>query len=258
MDNRDAASRRGPSELILLRHGESIANVAATAAEVSGGHTIDVPVRDADIPLSPTGERQAEAVGRWISTDARLAPQQVWTSPYRRAAQTAQIALAAAGWDGTPLVDERLRDRDLGITDRLTSVGVRARYPEEAARREWHGKFYYRPPGGEAWTDLALRMRAFLDHLDATVAGGPVALFCHDAVVLIARYVCEGLSERELLDIGASTPIANASITRLVPSDEPGNRWRIERFNDTRHLEAAGAPVTRHDNRAPGEGDPHA
>ncbi|PPG49649.1 histidine phosphatase family protein [Rathayibacter sp. AY2B3] len=244
-------SSTGPTELLLVRHGESLANIAASAAEASGAHEIAVDRRDPDVELSPSGEEQARALGRWLAEEAR--PASAWTSPYRRASATARLALGEAGIDLRLRPDERLRDRDLGVTDRLTSAGVRARMPEEAARREWLGKFYYRPPGGEAWTDLALRVRAFVDHLAVAAPPGPAILFCHDAVVLVLRYVLEGLSERELLDIGASTPVANGSVTRLV---RDGDAWRLERFNRTSHLERSGAPVTRHDDRAAGEGDP--
>jgi broad specificity phosphatase PhoE len=242
----------GPTELLLVRHGESVANIAASRAEAEGALEIRVDRRDADVELSPAGEEQAHALGRWLAGEER--PVAVWTSPYTRAATTAHLALTEAGLEVPVHVDERLRDRDLGIADRLTSAGLRARFPEEAERREWHGKFYYRPPGGESWTDLALRVRSLLDHLAAAAPAGPVALFCHDAVVLIIRYVCEGLSERELLDIGASTPVANASVTRLV---REGDSWRLALFNHTAHLERSGAPVTEHDDREPGEGDPH-
>ena len=87
-----------------------------------------------------------------------------------------EIALNVQDLDNTPssekpgvdqlakvfAVDERLRDRELGILDALTAHGVDVRLPAEAARRRWLGKFYYRPPGGEAWTDVALRLRSFL------------------------------------------------------------------------------------------------
>ena len=246
------ARTTGPTELLLVRHGESVANVAASAAEAEGALEIAVDRRDADVELSDAGQEQAHALGRWLGGEA--APVSAWSSPFLRASSTAHLALAEAGLDLPLRIDERLRDRDLGIADRLTTSGFSARYPDEAARREWHGKFYYRPPGGESWTDLALRMRSFLDHLDAVAPTGPAVLFCHDAVVLITRYVCEGLSERELLDIGASTPVANASVTRLIRGDDG---WSVERFSSTEHLERTGAPVTRHDDRDEGEGDPH-
>jgi broad specificity phosphatase PhoE len=157
------------TELILVRHGESAGNVAAHEAERTGAHRIAVPDRDADVPLTPLGVEQAAAVGTRL---AGLAPTDhpdiVFSSPFRRAHETAVVALRAAAMDADglrPLVDERLRDRDLGILDTLTSLGVDAEFPDEAARRRFLGKFYYRPPGGESWTDVALRIRSFLRDL---------------------------------------------------------------------------------------------
>ncbi len=69
------------------------------------------------------------------------------------------------------LTDERLRDRELGILDRLTRLGVKTRYPDEAERRLWLGKLYYRPPGGESWADVALRLRSILDELNTLGTG---------------------------------------------------------------------------------------
>jgi Histidine phosphatase superfamily (branch 1) len=54
----------GLSELILVRHGESQGNVAATTAGDAGAHVIEVPARDADVELSVTGREQALALGR--------------------------------------------------------------------------------------------------------------------------------------------------------------------------------------------------
>ncbi|MDQ1691794.1 MAG: hypothetical protein QOD87_1902, partial [Pseudonocardiales bacterium] len=43
-------------ELILVRHGESVGNVAREAAESSGAEVIVMSMRDPDVPLSPLGE----------------------------------------------------------------------------------------------------------------------------------------------------------------------------------------------------------
>ena len=69
-------------ELILVRHGESEANVAASAAEASGALRIAVPARDADVELSDRGRRQAEALGRRLATDP--VPDAIRVSPSRR------------------------------------------------------------------------------------------------------------------------------------------------------------------------------
>ena len=231
----------GAIELVLVRHGESAGNVAATNAQRSGAEVIDIGVPDAEVPLSKAGRAQGRALGVWFAglpEDER--PEAVWCSPYLRARQTAELTRL----QGTRF-DERLRDRELGILDLLTSAGVRARFPEEARRRTWLGKFSYRPPGGESWADVALRLRSVLRDLDDEDQGKRVAVVCHDAVILLIRYVCEQLSETELLDIAATTSVRNASITRLMRPEGRG-RWTLESFNTIDHLESGGAPVTEH------------
>lgn len=235
----------GMGELLLVRHGESQGNVAATLAHQSGAHVINVPARDPDVELSGTGVEQALALGGLLAgfpADGRAA---VWSSPYVRARQTAELAVHTGGWKTPVLLDERLRDRELGILDMLTSAGVEARLPREAERRRWLGKFYYRPPGGESWADVVLRLRSLLADLDRLYPGQRVLLVCHDAVILLIRYILEGLTEGELLDIAATTAILNASVSRFV---RPGGigRWRLESFNVADHLMSEGVPVTEH------------
>ena len=85
-----AAWTAGAVELILIRHGESQGNVAATDATVSGAEVIAVPARDADVELSSTGREQVTALGRALAAvpeDRR--PDVVISSPYMRAYQTA-------------------------------------------------------------------------------------------------------------------------------------------------------------------------
>lgn len=231
----------GAIELVLIRHGESAGNVAATAAHRSGAEVIDIGLRDADVPLSDAGVQQGEALGRWLAgLPEHERPEAVWCSPYLRARQTAELT----GLQDMRL-DERLRDRELGILDLLTSAGVDARFPDEAQRRNWLGKFSYRPPGGESWADVALRLRSVLRDIDDENDGKRVAIVCHDAVIMLIRYICEQLSEAELLDIASSTSVRNASITRLMRPEGKG-RWALESFNAVDHLESGGAPVTEH------------
>ncbi|MCU1406842.1 MAG: histidine phosphatase family protein [Glaciihabitans sp.] len=241
------------NELWLVRHGESMANRAATAAEQHGLSTIDVDARDADVELSPTGRQQAAALGRWLAENAADgAPASVWSSPYLRARQTAQLALGEAQLDLPVLVDERLRDRELGILDLLTSHGVEEKYPDEAARRRWLGKFYYRPPGGESWADVVLRVRSYLRDVDTADASGTVLIAAHDAVVMLFLYVCLGLTEEEILTFARTNTVSNASVTRLTRTGARGV-WTLQVFAHDDHLENLGVPVTEH----PGNDDVH-
>ena len=224
--------------LLLIRHGESSANVAATAAEAGGAETIDVKARDADVPLSPLGEQQAAALRARLQ-DALPGDALIFSSPYRRALQTARLAL---GEERPPVVDERVRDRELGILDALTSIGVERRLPQEAARRRWVGKFYYRPPGGESWTDVALRVRHVVRDLGQLYPGLCVWVFTHQAVIMSFRLVLEGLDERTLLDVDRNEPLGNCSLTRY--RDRGSASLELVTFADTRHLEASGVEET--------------
>lgn len=232
----------GATELWLVRHGESTANVAADHAEREGLETIEVAERDADVPLSQLGVQQARAFGRWLG-EAEHAPDAAWVSPYLRARQTAGTALEVAGEQPPVRIDERLRDRELGILDLLTSRGVEARYPDEAARRRRLGKYYYRPPGGESWADVALRLRSVLHDIDRSNDGQTVLVVAHDAVVMLIVSICLELDEQQLLDFTLVNTVSNASVTTLRRGAQG---WELVAFSDDEHLLANSVPVTEH------------
>ena len=234
-------------QLVLVRHGESAANVAASDAERSGAETIDVPWRDADVPLTGRGEEQARSLAAWWRgagpTDGTVA----WSSPYLRARETLALGLEASGTALPVRVDERLRDRELGVLDLLTRRGVAARHPEEEARRHRLGKWYHRPPGGESWVDVALRLRHVLGDLLADDDATRAVVATHDVVVTLVTAVLTGMDEHEVLDFTLEHPVANASVTTL---ERTADGWRLVAFADVAHLDHGDAPVTEH------EGDP--
>lgn len=199
---------------------------------------IALDARDADVELSPTGREQAQALRTWVaSVDAPI--DEYWVSPYLRARQTLALAV---GDDRPALVDERLRDRELGILDLLTWKGVEELHPEEAARRRHLGKYYHRPPGGESWADVTLRLRSFLG--EALDRPGPSALVvAHDAVIMLILHVLLPLDEPKLMAFAATHTVRNASVTELVRDDEG---WKLVTFSAVDHLETEGADVTVH------------
>jgi broad specificity phosphatase PhoE len=152
-------------------------------------------------------------------------------------------AVTVAGRPDVPYVDERLRDRELGIFDTLTSLGVESRYPLEAARRRWVGKYFYRPPGGESWADVALRLRSALGDINARHDGQRVLVVAHDAVVVLFLHLCLGWSEDEVLEFSLTHPVPNVSVTRL---QRTAAGWDLLEFASTAHLVAHDAPVTEH------------
>lgn len=227
-------------EIWLTRHGESVGNVAAALAERTGAGRLGLELRDADVPLTDVGREQAEALGTWLA-EQPVRPSTVWASPFLRAHDTARIALDAAGMPPALRLDERLRDRDLGILDLVSTHGIETEHPEEWARRLRLGKFWYRPPGGESWADVALRLRSVLPEV---VAGdGPVLVVAHDVVVSLIVYVLCGMTEPEIMHLVAGRAVGNATVTRLT---RDGDAWTLDRFAQADHLAAEGAPVTAH------------
>jgi broad specificity phosphatase PhoE len=242
--------QRWPSTLWIVRHGQSAGNVARDAADAAGLGRIDIADRDMDVALSTLGEEQAQALGRWLASlppDER--PRTLMTSPYRRAIQTSQAIRDAGGMvapDCKFCIDERLREKEFGVLDRLTRVGIEARFPEQAEFRRLLGKFYHRPPGGESWCDVILRLRSVLDTISLHHGGDRVMIVAHQVVVLCLRYLLESLTEDQILAIDRQADIANCGVTeyRFDPDCGPDGGLKLTRYNFTAPLEEQAAPVT--------------
>lgn len=241
-----------PSKLLLVRHGESAGNVARDLAEAAGLEVIDIDDRDMDVGLSPNGERQAEALGAWLRDRPEDAPTVILSSPYARARRTAELVVAEAGLGTELILDERLREREFGVLDRLTHRGIEAQFPVEAAARTRLGKFYHRPPGGESWCDVGLRVRSALDSISREHRGERVMLVAHQVVIFMFRYVIEHLDEAQILAISRQEELVNCSVTTFACGTETTSGMELVRFNETVALEQAGAPETTEDDPAPG------
>ncbi|MDX3522314.1 histidine phosphatase family protein [Streptomyces scabiei] len=222
----------------MVRHGQSTANVAYAEAERTGS-TVPLPGRDADVPLSGRGRAQAVALGGWLAGisagrgggDGGSGPDLVVCSPYARARQTWESMAGHPHVVPPPLlVDERLRDRETGIFELHPPGAQRARSPEEADRRALVGDWSYRPPGGEALTDVVLRVRDFVGELDRVAGGRRVLLVAHDAIAVAVRLVCAGLGAASP---GALPPVPNASVSQW---ESDGGRLRLTRWGETAHL----------------------
>ena len=235
----------GPARITLVRHGESVGNLADSRAREAEADRLELDDRDADVPLSPSGREQAAALRSWLDSDRGQhdRPDAVISSPFRRAADTADIATTGTGLE--VVHDERLRERDLGLFDGLTGRGIRARYPEEAERRTRLGKFYYQPPSGESWCDVVLRMRSLFQDLDHGFAGARLWLVTHQAVIMSARFVLEELSEESLLEIDRTTPAAQRLDDRLPQGRRRLRARALRRRERGRPRRRPGDPRTR-------------
>jgi broad specificity phosphatase PhoE len=244
-----------PAQLWLVRHGQSAGNVALAAAHAAGLERIPLGVRDVDVPLSVLGERQADALGRWFAEGhGNGRPDVILSSPYARSRETARRFRDAGGAepDEPVCIDERLREKEFGILDGLTTAGVAAQLPRQAEFRRLLGKFYHRPPGGESWCDVILRLRSLLDTVSLHYGGRRVMIVGHQVVVLCLRYVLENLSEDEILAIDRQGDVANCSVTEYRFDASRGTDGGLElvRYNEVASIEqdpvaqVTGAPDT--------------
>ena len=222
--------KRWPEMLWIVRHGESAGNVARDAAHAAGLSEIDIAGRDADVPLSELGKEQSLALGQWFGgMPENERPNVVLVSPYVRARQTAELIASDKGLTSDSpefIIDERLREKEFGILDRLTRTGIERDHPQQAEFRRLLGKFYHRPPGGESWCDVILRLRSALDTMSLHYDGCRVLVVSHQVVVLCLRYLIEAMTEEQILAIDAegewSTAASpNTGLIRSAASTAP-------------------------------------
>ena len=246
---RTESEQKWPQSLWIVRHGQSAGNVARDAAEAAGLRTIDIATRDVDVPLSDLGVRQAEALGTWFGNMPRdELPDVVLSSTYLRARETARIVIETGmqGHEVSPVSDERLREKEFGILDRLTPLGIRAKYPELAEQRAHVGKFYFRPPGGESWCDVILRLRSVIEMMTREYRRERVLIVAHQVTVNCMRYLLERLDEAQILEIDRLGDVPNCGVTSYEFDPAAGSHGKLVRRleNFVSPLREAGAPVT--------------
>jgi broad specificity phosphatase PhoE len=240
-----------PRKIWIVRHGQSAGNVARDQALAAKLKRIEVPLRDVDVALSALGQRQADALGHWFADHApEDRPDVVLSSPYVRAVQTAQRVGNAGGVApgfAKVIIDERLREKELGVLDGYTSAGVAEFLPEQAKFRQRLGKFYHRAPGGENWCDVILRLRSVVDMVCLHHSGRNVLIVAHQVVVSCFRYLLENMTEEQILAIDRHAEVANCSVTEYeYRLDAEGGQGGLVlgRYNFVPPMKAEGAVAT--------------
>ncbi len=242
--------QKWPDRLWIVRHGQSAGNVARDAAESAGLPLIDIAARDVDVPLSALGEQQAQALGHWfgqMSQDQQ--PTVILSSPYLRAGATTNLILEHAGIEQADLMmvtDERLREKEFGILDRLTRFGIAQKYPELQEQRSHVGKFYFRPPGGESWCDVILRLRNLIDTITREYCRERVLVVGHQVIVHCFRYLLEKLDEELVLSLDRAGDVPNCGVTSYDFDPGCGKHGQLmpRLINFVAPLREAGTPVT--------------
>ena len=178
-----------------------------------------------DPPLSEAGRHEAVLVGERIAADPRLRPSRIISSSLGRAMETASAIAEAAG---VPVeADGRLIEIGQGEWEGRTHAELEV---SDADRyREWRDASGIRqPPGGESIASATERVRALLDELRATPPG-TTCLVSHGGTLRILASVVLDLAD----DRSWALDVDNASVGAIT---HVGDAWRLDRWNDTRHL----------------------
>src|SRR5262245_39434316 len=197
--------------LFALRHGET----AWTRERRFSGSR--------DLPLTPQGERQAEALASALAAERVAA---VYASPLERTRRTAEIIARAQGL--SVIVEPALREMAFGQWEGLTRDEVETRWPElfglwrTAPERAV-------PAGGESLLDVAGRAGKALQQITDHHPEGTVVLVSHAIVLRLIVLEALGLSPERLWSLDASP----AGLTEI--EYQPG--WTtVHRMNTLAHL----------------------
>lgn len=221
--------QKWPDLLVIVRHGQSERNLAKERAKATGtGDTWASSLRDVDTPLTSLGVEQAIATGKYLCDRGNF--DVVFSSPYMRTLQTSQHISEHLANGPRLILEERIREIEFGVLDGLTHDGVRERYPEEWARREREGKYWYRPPGGESRPDVALRVHSFLGTLSRDYRHRQVLVVCHSVVVLIFRRLLERWDEAKYMEVDREDDVLNCGVT-IYRYDPEGHRLNLDCYN---------------------------
>ena len=151
--------QKWPNCLVLVRHGRSIYNEERELINrgILKTYTRNVKdVRNAVIPLSKKGEEQAKKTAEFLKKNYKYFDL-IFTSPFKRAFKTAQI-IAKKFPKSRFVIEERIREKEFGVTDGLTTDEIKQLFPYEYERKQKEKKYYYRPIGGESYPDINLRI----------------------------------------------------------------------------------------------------
>lgn len=210
------------TDLYLIRHGESVANVEPIVGGMRG-----------DIGLTPRGRAQAARLEARLR-EGEFRADALYASTLPRARETAEYVSRALGLP-VRFADEWHELRP-GAADGLTIDEWRRRFQRHGYPPE-HDPFQLFAPGGESWATFLLRVGVALTDVVARHPGERVAVVCHGGVLEASFYHAFGLGPTS--NTVRFRPL-NTSITHWqhhAISGAPG-RWTLVTFNDAAHLRA--------------------
>lgn len=196
---------RMPEQLILVRHGQTVHNVAGIAQGWN------------DSELSEKGREQ---VVRLAERLARLGVTALYSSPLGRAITTAEAIRDATGLEIVPLDD--LREMNYGSWEGRSFLDIR-RDDQETYER-WIADGECRCPEGESHGDVRRRLeRAF-----ATLDSPRPVVVAHGTAIRIAVTALLDVPVMSARGFAQDNAALNIFVRRM-------DRWVLKVWNDTTH-----------------------
>lgn len=204
--------------LVIIRHAESVEN----ANKYNGFYQDPRPydglaahrISRHIVGLTPRGFRQAQWLGEILPTISH-GDKQVYTSTYRRAIDTALIALPELRkpWPKqTALLDEQ----HYGDATYMTKRELYAAYPDTADVRRQRKHLWTAPGGGESLAEGVIQRAADFVEIarhDLEITGSVVA-FTHQTAAIALRSLLEGRPLEDILVEEKLSKMPNAAILR--------------------------------------------
>ena len=197
--------------LILIRHGETLWN---TQLRMQGS---------LDSDLTPKGESQIKALGEWMK---EVPFDYLYCSDTSRAHKTAKAISKFTGHNLN--LDERLREKNLGVFEGLTSEEARERYPETFRQFKTAGASYVIDQG-ESTQQLLERSLDAIEEIRDRHPQKVAVVVTHGGVVRVLMKHVLGIP----LDAPTQFLISNTGIFRLVWRE----KWIVSEMGAVPHLE---------------------
>lgn len=194
-----------PKKLIVVRHGESLRNLAKQTTYYFGsqdevGDMRGIP--DFKIPLTDRGVEQSVSLGKILASEFFF--DAIFHSGYIRTEQTIEGILSSFSHDEKDRLrkvtsfDSFLRERDAGYTYEMTAEDVERYFPYMDAHWKTFGSYFTRPPGGESLNDVANRVHAFIQTTLSNYSDQTVLVVAHGGTLRAFYALFERLSYDEV------------------------------------------------------------
>jgi probable phosphoglycerate mutase len=202
------------TRLYLIRHGQYIEKE---------GEWISDP------GLSPEGETQATRLRDRLTASMEIPADVVITSTMKRAKET--VAILAPAFKQPVLHNEALCEWNNEDTPE-TWEG----FAEKLRRLPRDQTPFIRPsPVCESWAEFMLRACNAIMQITLEHAGKNIVIVCHGGIIQASFLLFFGLSTTQFASAGLDPAYTSITHWQRIPGLW-GERWILERFNDTAHL----------------------